>query len=73
MQYLRSEGNAMERRTLGNSDLAITRVGYGAWAIGGTGWEYAWGPQKDEDSIAAIRRSLELGVNWIDTAAVYGL
>ncbi|MBS1242820.1 MAG: putative oxidoreductase (related to aryl-alcohol dehydrogenase), partial [Nitrospirae bacterium] len=44
----------MERRTLGNSDLAITRVGYGAWAIGGTGWEYAWGPQKDEDSIAAI-------------------
>jgi len=63
----------MERRTLGNSDLAITRVGYGAWAIGGTGWEYAWGPQKDEDSIAAIRRSLELGVNWIDTAAVYGL
>jgi aryl-alcohol dehydrogenase-like predicted oxidoreductase len=63
----------MERRTLGNSELAITRVGYGAWAIGGTGWEYAWGPQKDEDSIAAIRRSLELGVNWIDTAAVYGL
>jgi aryl-alcohol dehydrogenase-like predicted oxidoreductase len=63
----------MERRTLGISDLAITRVGYGAWAIGGTGWEYAWGPQKDEDSIAAIRRSLELGVNWIDTAAVYGL
>jgi aryl-alcohol dehydrogenase-like predicted oxidoreductase len=63
----------MERRSLGNSDLAITRVGYGAWAIGGTGWEYAWGPQKDKDSIAAIQRSLELGVNWIDTAAVYGL
>jgi aryl-alcohol dehydrogenase-like predicted oxidoreductase len=58
---------------LGNSDLAITRLGYGAWAIGGTGWEYAWGPQKDDDSIAAIHRSLELGVNWIDTAAVYGL
>jgi aryl-alcohol dehydrogenase-like predicted oxidoreductase len=63
----------MERRPLGNSDLAITPVGYGAWAIGGPGWEYAWGPQKDEDSIAAIVRSLELGVNWIDTAAVYGL
>jgi aryl-alcohol dehydrogenase-like predicted oxidoreductase len=58
---------------LGKSDLAITLVGYGAWAIGGTGWEYAWGPQKDDDSIAAIHRSLELGVNWIDTAAVYGL
>ncbi len=63
----------MQTRMLGNSDLAITRLGYGAWAIGGTGWEYAWGPQKDDDSIAAIHRSLELGVNWIDTAAVYGL
>jgi len=63
----------MQTRVLGNSDLAITPVGYGAWAIGGTGWEYAWGPQKDEDSIAAIVRSLELGVTWIDTAAVYGL
>ena len=63
----------MQTRMLGKSDLAITRVGYGAWAIGGTGWEYAWGPQKDDDSLAAIRRSLELGVNWIDTAAVYGL
>ena len=63
----------MQTKMLGNSDLAITRVGYGAWAIGGTGWEYAWGPQKDDDSLAAIRRSLDLGVNWIDTAAVYGL
>jgi aryl-alcohol dehydrogenase-like predicted oxidoreductase len=63
----------MHTTMLGNSDLAITPVGYGAWAIGGTGWEYAWGPQRDDDSIAAIRRSLELGVNWIDTAAVYGL
>lgn len=63
----------MQTQMLGNSDLAVTRVGYGAWAIGGTGWEYAWGPQKDEDSIAAIHRSLERGVNWIDTAAVYGL
>jgi aryl-alcohol dehydrogenase-like predicted oxidoreductase len=65
--------SVMQAHLLGNSDLAITRVGYGAWAIGGTGWEFAWGPQKDEDSLAAIRRSLELGVNWIDTAAVYGL
>lgn len=63
----------MQTRMLGNSDLAITPVGYGAWAIGGTGWEFGWGPQNDDDSIAAIIRSLELGVNWIDTAAVYGL
>jgi len=63
----------METRTLGNSDLQITPVGYGAWAIGGSGWDFAWGHQEDEDSIAAIHRSLELGVNWIDTAAVYGI
>ncbi len=63
----------MQKRVLGNSDLAITPVGFGAWAIGGTGWEYAWGPQNDDDSIAAIHRSIDLGVNWIDTAAVYGL
>ena len=63
----------MQTRTLGNSDLNITPVGYGAWAIGGSGWRFAWGSQDDNDSIAAIHRSLELGVNWIDTAAVYGL
>lgn len=63
----------MKTRKLGNSDIAITPVGYGAWAIGGAGWEYGWGAQNDEDSISAILRSLELGVNWIDTAAVYGL
>ena len=63
----------METRKLGNSDLDITRVGYGAWAIGGSGWKFAWGSQDDNDSIAAIHRALELGVNWIDTAAVYGL
>jgi aryl-alcohol dehydrogenase-like predicted oxidoreductase len=63
----------METRQLGNSDLKITRTGFGAWAIGGSGWQFAWGSQDDHDSIAAIRRSLELGVNWIDTAAVYGL
>jgi aryl-alcohol dehydrogenase-like predicted oxidoreductase len=60
-------------RKLGNSDLQITAVGYGAWAIGGSGWDFAWGHQEDADSIAAIHRSLELGVNWIDTAAVYGV
>ena len=63
----------MEMRKLGNSDLHITRVGYGAWAIGGSGWQFAWGSQDDNESIAAIHRALELGVNWIDTAAVYGL
>ena len=63
----------MQTRKLGNSDLQITRVGYGAWAIGGSGWQFAWGSQDDNESIAAIHRALELGVNWIDTAAVYGL
>jgi aryl-alcohol dehydrogenase-like predicted oxidoreductase len=63
----------MQTRKLGNSNLHITPVGYGAWAVGGSGWQFAWGSQDDNDSIAAIHRSLELGVNWIDTAAVYGL
>lgn len=63
----------MEARKLGNSDLHITPVGFGAWAIGGAGWDFSWGQQADEDSIAAIHRSFELGVNWIDTAAVYGV
>src|SRR5438477_4074203 len=63
----------METRKLGNSDIKVTPVGFGAWALGGSGWEFAWGPQDDADSIAAIHRALELGVNWIDTAAVYGL
>jgi aryl-alcohol dehydrogenase-like predicted oxidoreductase len=63
----------MKTRKLGNSDLHITPVGYGAWAIGGSGWQFAWGSQDDNDSTAAIHRALELGINWIDTAAVYGL
>jgi aryl-alcohol dehydrogenase-like predicted oxidoreductase len=60
-------------RTLGNSDLQLTPIGFGAWAIGGGNWEYTWGPQDDNESIAAIHRALDLGVNWIDTAAIYGL
>jgi aryl-alcohol dehydrogenase-like predicted oxidoreductase len=63
----------MRTRKLGNSDLQISAVGFGAWAIGGAGWQFGWGAQNDDDSIAAIHRALELGVNWIDTAAVYGL
>jgi aryl-alcohol dehydrogenase-like predicted oxidoreductase len=63
----------MQTRRLGNSDLTITPVGFGAWAIGGAGYDFGWGAQEDVDSIAAIHRALELGVNWIDTAAVYGL
>jgi aryl-alcohol dehydrogenase-like predicted oxidoreductase len=62
----------MKTKQLGNSDLIITPVGFGAWAIGGSGWEFAWGGQDDMASIGAIHRALELGVNWIDTAAVYG-
>lgn len=63
----------MTKKQLGNSDLHITPIGVGAWAIGGGGWQFAWGPQDDQDSIDAIRRALSLGINWIDTAAVYGL
>ena len=63
----------MQTRKLGNSDMNITPIGFGAWAIGGSGWDFAWGAQEDSDSIAAIHRSLELGINWIDTAAVYGV
>jgi aryl-alcohol dehydrogenase-like predicted oxidoreductase len=62
----------LQTKQLGNSDLFITPVGFGAWAIGGSGWEFAWGDQDDKASIDAIHRALELGVNWIDTAAVYG-
>ncbi|MDA8318335.1 MAG: aldo/keto reductase [Actinomycetota bacterium] len=57
---------------LGQTGMEITRVGFGAWAIGGGDWEFGWGPQQDDESVAAIDRALELGVNWIDTAAAYG-
>jgi len=60
-------------RNLGNSDLQLTPIGFGAWAIGGGNWEFAWGPQDDQESIAAIHRALDEGINWIDTAAIYGL
>jgi aryl-alcohol dehydrogenase-like predicted oxidoreductase len=63
----------MQTQRLGNSDMDLTPIGVGAWAMGGSGWAFAWGPQDDDDSIAAIHAALDHGVNWIDTAAVYGL
>lgn len=63
---------SLPTRPLGSSGMEITRVGLGAWAIGGGDWAFGWGPQDDEDSLAAMRRAVELGVNWIDTAAIYG-
>jgi aryl-alcohol dehydrogenase-like predicted oxidoreductase len=63
----------MDKRRLGNSDMLITPLGIGAWAMGGGDWQYGWGPQDDRQSVAAIRAALEAGWNWIDTAAVYGL
>jgi aryl-alcohol dehydrogenase-like predicted oxidoreductase len=66
------QGN-MRTRQLGGSDLRITPIGVGAWAMGGGDWAFSWGPQQDDQSIAAIHTALDAGVNWIDTAAVYGL
>jgi aryl-alcohol dehydrogenase-like predicted oxidoreductase len=63
----------MQTRKLGYSDLHLTTVGLGTWAIGGGGWAFGWGPQDDAESFAAVRRALDSGINWIDTAAVYGL
>lgn len=63
----------MTLNQLGTSDLWLTRIGFGAWAIGGGDWAFSWGPQDDQDSIDAIHKAIDLGVNWIDTAAVYGL
>ncbi|HTD56418.1 MAG TPA: aldo/keto reductase [Silvibacterium sp.] len=62
-----------ELRQLGSSDLRLTPIGYGAWAIGGGNWEFAWGAQDDDESVRTIERALDLGLNWIDTAAIYGL
>jgi aryl-alcohol dehydrogenase-like predicted oxidoreductase len=64
---------ALTTRPLGRSGLNISRLGFGSWAIGGGGWAFGWGPQDDAASLATMRRALEAGVNWIDTAAVYGL
>jgi aryl-alcohol dehydrogenase-like predicted oxidoreductase len=63
----------MQTKQLGNSDMHITPIGIGAWAMGGGGWAFAWGPQDDDESVAAIHAALDAGINWIDTAAVYGL
>ena len=71
--FVMSTAAAPTLRKLGNSDLQLTPIGFGAWAIGGGDWEFAWGPQDDAESIGAIHRAIDLGVNWIDTAAIYGL
>jgi aryl-alcohol dehydrogenase-like predicted oxidoreductase len=63
----------LERRRLGTTDMELTTVGFGAWAIGGGDWAYGWGPQDNAASIASIRHAVDSGVNWIDTAAIYGL
>jgi aryl-alcohol dehydrogenase-like predicted oxidoreductase len=63
----------MQTKRLGQTDMHVTPIGVGAWAMGGSGWAFAWGPQDDDDSIAAIHAALDRGINWIDTAAVYGL
>jgi aryl-alcohol dehydrogenase-like predicted oxidoreductase len=64
---------SLETRQLGNSDLKLTPIGFGAWAIGGGNWDFGWGPQDDHESVDAILRALDGGLNWIDTAAIYGL
>jgi aryl-alcohol dehydrogenase-like predicted oxidoreductase len=70
---LEKNRTTFETRQLGNSDLKLTPIGFGAWAIGGGNWDFGWGPQDDRESVEAILRSLDGGVNWIDTAAIYGL
>jgi aryl-alcohol dehydrogenase-like predicted oxidoreductase len=64
---------ALQTVKFGKTGMEITPIGFGAWAIGGGGWAAAWGPQDDDEAVGAIRRAVELGVNWVDTAAVYGL
>lgn len=58
---------------LGRSGMHITRLGFGSWAVGGGGWAFGWGPQDDDASLATMRHAIDKGVNWIDTAAAYGL
>jgi aryl-alcohol dehydrogenase-like predicted oxidoreductase len=69
---MNSTQTSLKTTRLGQTGLEVTRVGFGAWALGGGDWEHGWGPQDDDESIAAIHRALEQGVNWIDTAAAYG-
>ncbi len=64
---------AMQTRRLGNSDLELTTIGLGTWAMGGGGWSFAWGPQDEADSIRTVHEALDLGINWVDTAPVYGM
>src|ERR1700704_3984033 len=64
---------ALPKRKLGRTDMTITPVGFGAWAIGGPDWAVGWGAQDDQKSVAAIRHAVERGINWVDTAAIYGL
>ncbi len=71
--HMATTATQFDLRQLGNSDLHLTRIGFGAWAIGGGDWEFAWGAQEDGESVKAIKRALDLGLNWIDTAAIYGL
>ncbi len=63
----------MKTRQFGKTEMEITPIGFGSWAVGGGGWTFGWGEQDDNKSIAAIKRALDLGINWIDTAAAYGL
>src|ERR1700687_2437039 len=69
----KEENMALPTRSLGSSGLNITTVGFGSWAVGGGGWSFGWGPQDDSASLATMRHALDQGINWIDTAAVYGL
>lgn len=71
--FVMTTSSSLALHTLGNSDLQLTRIGFGAWAIGGGNWDFGWGPQDDDESIRAIHQALDEGINWIDTAAIYGL
>lgn len=73
LQHATNGAKVLPTHRLGRTDMEITRAGFGAWAIGGPDWAVGWGTQDDRESIAAIRHALERGLNWIDTAAVYGL